>query len=209
VYEQHTVGVRDGRTTASFTVPSGFGETSVGVAFVKNGSLVFGSAPVVVDGPGQPRATALTTDRTAYAPGEIAHVRIRDNSTKAATLVVRLADGRATRGAGFDDAPNVLAGAGTTTRANAADPVDYHAWVAPARSKASDLFKFDRPRSSAAVDPSLAISAPHAVYWNVEHTDRETLDIPMPAEKGQYVLSLLKVHGDGDVGAASLVLTVR
>jgi hypothetical protein len=209
VYDEHVVDVRDGRLTASFTVPSGFGETSVGVAFVRNGSLLFASAAVVVDGPGQPRATTLASDRAAYAPGEIAHVRIHDNATKAATLVVRLADGRATRGAAFDDAPNVLAGAGTTTRANAADPVDYHAWVAPARSKASDLFAFDRPRSSAAIDPSLAISAPHAVYWKVERTDRETIDIPMPAEKGQYVLSLLKVHGDGDVGAASLVMTVR
>ncbi len=209
VYATRTVALRDGRIDAHFAIPPGFGTTSVGVAVVRNGAIVYGSVPVVVDGPGQPRATSLTADRAAYAPGELAHIKIRDNATKAATLFVRLADGRPTRGAGFDEAPNALASAGTTTHANVSDPSDWHAWVAPARSKAGDVFGFDRPRSTVLTDTTLAVAAPKPVYWKVERTDRETIDLTMPTERGRYVLSLLKVYPDGDVGAASLSLVVQ
>lgn len=209
-FATQTVGVQAGRASATLTVPETVGDTYVGVAFVRDGAVYYATRRIVVDGPGHPRATALSADKTAYAPGSIAHIRIADNGLHGgATIAVRLADGIPSRSASFVDAPDILAATGTTSQNPASDDPAWHAWVAPARSTASDIFGFDRPHPVTLPDAALVVAAPQALVWRVERTQHEHVDVPLPNEPGKYVLSVLKIADDGDVGAATLSLVVQ
>ncbi len=204
------VGVRDGRAGAALTVPAATGDIEVGVAFVRDGALYYRTRGLTIDGPGHLRATALEADRRTYAPGETATVRIVDGGlADAATLAVRLGDGTPASGAEFDDAPDSLAAPGTTSQNPASDDPAWHAWVAPARSTAADIFGFDRPRAAEKLQTALAVAAPRALVWRIDTGAGQTVEVPLPQEKGAYVLSILKMTADGDVGAASISLTVQ
>lgn len=74
---------------------------------------------------------------------------------------------------------------------------------------AGDIFAFDRPRAAEKTDASLAVAAPRALVWRVAANAGESLDVTLPKEKGKYVLSVLKMTVDGDVGAATISLTVQ
>jgi hypothetical protein len=203
------VPAREGTASASLVVPETIGATAVGVAFVRDGALVDASVPVVVDGPGHQRAVTLEADRSTYAPGSVAQITINDGSDPSgATLAVRLSDRRAGNGASFDDVSGVLAASGTTTQNLASTDPPWHAWVAPARSTAGDIFGFDRPRQSATVAVPTAAAA-RVLSWTVDRADRDSFDVPVPKEPGRYVLSIVKVTDDGDVGTASIALTVQ
>ena len=209
-YEAHTVATHDGRATASFTVPASFGDCYLGAAFVKDGALAYSTFKIAIDGPGHPRLTVLSADKTAYAPGEVAKITVHDGDFKgASTIAVRVADGRSARSASFDDAPGLLAVAGTTSQDIASIDPTWHAYVAPAKSTAGDIFAFDRPRASAAPESALAVAAPRNFVWKIERVERETIDVTLPKEKGRFVLSLLKLTDDGDVGAATIPIVVQ
>ena len=45
--------------------------------------------------------------------------------------------------------------------------------------------------------------------WRIDRADTEGFDLTVPTDPGRYVVSVLKVADDGDVGAATLALEVR
>lgn len=209
-FATQTVGVSGGKAAGTVTIPETVGDAYVGVAFVRDGAMFYGTQRVTVDGPGHERATALVADKPSYAPGAIARIVVTDGGLRGgATVAVRLGDAPPSRSAAFDDAPAVLAAAATTSQNPASDDPAWHAWVTPARSTVGDIFGVDRPRETEQTDDTIVAAAPRTLLWRVERTDSGDLSVTLPAEKGTYVLSLLKIADDGDVGAASLSLTVR
>ncbi len=191
----------------SFAVPETVGDAAIGVAFVRDGALEYATRRIAIDGPGHARATTLSADKPTYAPGSVAHVTIADGNERAgATLAIRLADSRPANGASFEDAAAVLAGTGTTTQnPTSADPA-WHASVAPTRSTVVDLAATER---SAPQSASLGAATEHALVWRIDRADKEGFDLALPEAPGRYVVSVLKVSDDGDVGAATLAIEVR
>jgi hypothetical protein len=203
------VPTRNGAVSATLTVPETIGATSVGVAFVRDGAIVNASLPLAVDGPGHQRVLVLTANRATYAPGSVATIALGDGGdTNMATLAVRVSDRRVGSGASFDDAPGVLATNGTTTQNLASSDPSWHTWVAPANSTAGDIFGFDRPRETPPVDtPRTAVA--RVLSWSVARSDQDSLDVVVPKEPGRYVLGVVKITDDGDVGSATIALTVQ
>jgi hypothetical protein len=111
-------------------------------------------------------------------------------------------------GASFDDVPGVLASNGTTTQNLASTDPSWHTWVAPANSTAGDIFGFDRPRQTAVIDTPRSAAA-RVFSWSVDRSDRDSFDVVMPKEPGRYVLGVVKITDDGDVGSATIALTVQ
>ncbi len=210
-FAAQTVSAGGGRARAVFTVPAAAGDVEAGVAFVRDGALYYAARSVPIDGPGHPRATTLSADRAEYAPGDTAKVTIADGGIhEVATVALRLGDGLPAQGADFVDAPDALAAAGTTTQNPASDDPAWHAWVAPAHSTAgSDIFGLDRPRAAVKTDAALTVAAPRALIWRIDANAGESVEVPLPQEKGKYVLSILKLTDDGDAGAATISLTVQ
>ncbi|MDB5040298.1 MAG: hypothetical protein JWN27_1024, partial [Candidatus Eremiobacteraeota bacterium] len=204
---EQTVSANGGRVTASFVLPETVGDAAIGVAFVRDGAFEYATRRVVIDGPGHARATTIASDRATYAPGSIAHITIADGNERAgATLAIRVGDVRAAGGASFDDAAAVLSGTGTTTQnPTSADPA-WHASVTPRQSTVVDLAANERSAPSA---ETLGAPSERSLVWRIDRTEREGFDVTLPQAPGRYVVSVLKVSDDGDVGAATLALEVR
>ena len=210
VAEARVTSAAGGHASAKLSLSGASGAIRIGVAFVKDGAVYTSDIPVSIDGPGYPRVTAISADRTNYAPGATAHISIQDGGEVAdALLAIRVSDGRPRLGASFDDAPAILSAGGTTTQNPASLDPSWHAYVAPAGSKAQDIFGGEAGRAVAAADSSLAISAPHALIWRVDQATGNAFDVHMPTKPGRYVLSILKISTDGDVGAASMAVSVQ
>lgn len=204
------VPVEGGRATAELTVPETVGGVAVGVALVRDGAVVDASAPLVVDGPGHQRAIALVADRPAYAPGATAKIHVDDgDGPTGATIAVRVSDGRAAGGASFDDVAAILASNAATTQNRASPDPNWHAWVAPARSTVGDLFGLDRATTAPPPEPTIAPAGATVLVWQVDRIDGSSLELAMPRERGRYVLAVVKVTDDGDVGSASIPVTVE
>jgi hypothetical protein len=204
------VGSQNGAASTQLVVPETIGAIAVGVVFVRDGAMVDATRPLVVDGPGHQRLASLTADRATYAPSSVAKIAISDgDDTSGATIATRVSDRRASGGASFDDIPGVLASSGTTTQNLASIDPPWHTWVAPAKSTAGDIFGFDRPRQSASPDTQIAAASSRVLSWTIARSDRDSLDVTVPREPGRYVLSIIKMTDDGDVGAASIALTVQ
>ena len=152
----------------------------------------------------------LGLDRTSYAPGANAHVAVHDGGdTGAATYAIRIADGRESGSALFDDAPAVLAGGGTTSQDPASENPTWHAYVEPASSKANDIFAAEQARKAPTGAPALGAAAPRTMLWDVRRLSGDAFDVVVPKEAGRYVLSVLKIADDGCVGASSIAFEVR
>jgi hypothetical protein len=204
---EQTVAAGGGRATASFTVPETVGDAAVGVAFVRDGALEFATQRIAIDGPGHVRVTSIAADRATYAPGSTAHLTIADGGQRAdATVAIRLADARSAGGASFEDAAAVLAGTGTTTQSPTSSDPSWHASVAPTRSTAVDLAANERSAPSA---ETLGAASERALVWRIDRGVKAGFDLALPQAPGRYVVSVLKVSDDGDVGAATLALEVR
>ena len=204
---EQTIAASGGRASATFTVPETVGDAAVGVAFVRDGAIEFATQRLAIDGPGHARDTRLAADKPSYPPGGVAHVTIADgNETAGATLAIRLADARASSGASFEDAAAVLAGTGTTTQNPASANPAWHASVVPTRSTALDLAANERSAPSA---ETLGATSERALVWRIARAAREGFDVTLPQTPGRYVVSVLKVSDDGDVGAATLAIEVR
>jgi hypothetical protein len=161
--------------------------------------------------PGHARVTELALDKTSYAAGETAHLTIRDGSAPpGATIALRVADGRESGPALFDDAADLLGTGATSEQAPASADPEWHTYVQPARSKASDIFAAERARKVATEAPTIGAAAPRTLRWEVvRSTTPSTIDFEVPAERGHFVVSILKILDDGDVGAASLSFNVQ
>ena len=209
-YLTRTLPVSRGTVATTFGVGDPLGSVVVSAAFVRDGAIALGSVPVAIAGDGRAIATHLTLDRPTYAPGDTMHVTIHDGApSSTATIVLRVADGRESGGALFDDSPDALAAGATTIQAPASDDPEWHAYVAPAASKANDIFAAERPRRAPAELPSLGSAAPATLYWHVARGDGDTYDVPAPTEAGHYVLSVMRIADDGDVGATSGSFNVK
>jgi hypothetical protein len=203
------VSVQNGTASAALAVPDSIGELAVGVAFVRDGAIIDASLPLVDDGPGHLRAIALSPDRATYAPASTARIKIAGGGEHGdGTLAVRVSDRRAASGASFDDIPGVLASAGTTTQNLASLDPPWHTWVAPAKSTVGDIFGFDRPRQTASPE-TIAAAATRVLTWRVDRSSGSSFDVMVPHDPGSYVLSIITMTDDGNVGAASTVLTVQ
>jgi hypothetical protein len=204
------VPVQNGTASTSLVVPETIGALAVGVAFVRDGALVDASLPLVIDGPGHQRQLTLTANRPFYAPASTATITIADGDDRSdGTLAVRVSDRLAASGASFDDIPGVLSSAGTTTQNLASLDPPWHTAVTPAKSTAGDIFGSDRPRQSASTDTQIAAAGTRVLTWRIERTNHPTFDVPVPHDAGRYVLSIIKMTDDGDVGAGSIALTVQ
>jgi hypothetical protein len=205
------VPAQNGSAGATLTVPETVGALAVGAAFVRDGAIVETTVPLAVDGPGHQRLLALRPDRATYSPGATAQIAIADGGDQtAATIAVRISDRRPSSGASFDDIPGVLASSGATTQNLASTDPPWHAWVAPASSTAGDIFGFDRPaQARAAADTELAVAPTRVLTWLVQRSSGSTIAVPVPHDAGRYVLSVIKMTDDGDVGAATIALTVQ
>jgi hypothetical protein len=209
-YETRLVPVSGGSASATLAVGDPLGAFDAWVAFVRDGAIATGQTSVAVDGPGRERVAELALDKPAYTAGDVVHATLRDGSAAGAgTVAVRIADARESGPALFDDVPQVLSIGATSAQAPASDDPEWHAYVAPARSKASDIFAAERPRKVATEIESIGAAAPRTLFWRVERSPGESLDVPVPADRGHYVLSVLKIFDDGDVGAASASFNVE
>jgi len=202
--------VGHGTATATLKLGDPKGAAVVEAAFVRDGAIALGSTSVRIDGPGRALATSLALDRTAYAPGDTLHATLREGAGRGgATVAVRIADGPESGPAYFEDASAILAPGETSTQVSASDDPQWHAYVAPARSKASDIFAAERPRKVGSDLPSVGVAAPRTLYWQVARAGPGPLDVPVPGYAGHFVVSVLRMADDGDVGAASASFEVR
>jgi hypothetical protein len=209
-YQTRLVSVANGAAAATLNVGDPLGAFDAWAAFVRDGAIATGSTGVAIDGPGRERMTEVALDKPAYEAGDTLHATIHDGSAGGAgTVAVRIADARESGPALFDDAPDVLRIGATSEQAPASDDPEWHAYVAPARSKASDIFAAERPRKVATEIASIGAAAPRTMLWRVERSPGDGLDVIVPTERGHYVLSILKIYDDGDVGAASASFNVQ
>jgi hypothetical protein len=208
-YEMRVAGAGGGSAEAALDVGDPQGDVRVSAAFIRDGAIVEGSSPVAIDGGGHVRKTTLTIERSALPPGEPAAVQLHDGGlTGGATLALSVAEG-SPGSAAFAQAPDLLLSGGTVTQYPASAAPVWHTFVAPARSRASDIYAAERPRRLTTEPPSLGAAAPETLVWRVERDPGGALSVPMPAQKGTYILSVVKVADQGDVGSATITVTVR
>jgi hypothetical protein len=209
-YQTRLTNVSAGSASGSFDLGDPQGAVKVWAAFVRDGTIATGSADVNVDGPGHARETEIVLDKSVYAQGDVALVTIDDGDSKSdATLAVRVADGRESGPALFDGAEDVLRVGATSAQAPASSDPEWHAYVAPAHSKASDIFAAERPRKEPPELPTIGVAAPRTMYWHVARLTGQTFDLDVPKERGHFVVSILKISDDGDVGAATASFNVQ
>jgi hypothetical protein len=209
-YQTRIVSVSAGSAAGSLDLGDTQGAVRAWAAFVRDGAIAMGSAELNIDRPGHERATEITLDKQTYGAGDSAHVTLHDGDARAeSTLAVRIADGRESGPALFDDAPGVLGIGATSAQAPASDDPEWHAYVEPARSKASDIFAAERPRKAPPDLPTIGAAAPRTMYWHVGRASGDAFDIEVPKERGHFVISILKIADDGDVGAASASFSVQ
>jgi hypothetical protein len=210
IYETRVTQVSGGRASATLPLGSAQGDVRVGVALVRDGAVAVGRAEVHIDAPGHARSTSLSLDRASYAAGDVAKVTVHDGDTHGQGIVaMRLTDGRPSGSADLDNIGVVLSAGATTSQNPSSESPAWHAWVAPARSKAGDIFATDRPRRVKSEVPQIGAAAPRALMWRVERFSSRDFEVPLPREPGTYVLSLVDIFDDGAVGAASTSVTVR
>lgn len=209
-YEVRVVPAAHGDVQATLPMGHVLGDVRVGVALVHDGSVALDTVPIDVDGADQPRATELTLDRASYEMGATLRAEMHDgNLPGEATVAIRIADGRESEPAFFDDAPGMLATGGTTSQDPAAEDAAWHAYVTPAHSKANDIFAAEAGRKAPTEPPSIGAAAPRTLYWEIVRHDGASLEVPVPKERGHFVLSVLVISDEGCVGAASASFNVQ
>ncbi len=209
-YVVRRVPVEGGTARASFDLGDPQGAVRVTAAFVRDGTITLGSSDVAIDGPGHARLTEIVLDKTTYAAGEALRATLHDGDiTSGATLALRIADGRESDSALFDDAPDLMETGATTEQTPSSDDPQWHAYVAPVHSKASDIFAAERPHKGPSRVPSLGVAAPRTFLWRVVRDRGGVVVLTAPTERGHYVLSVLKIGDDGDVGATSASFNVQ
>jgi hypothetical protein len=199
--------VSSGRATAHVRVSDAPGELRAGAAFVRDGAIEWTTVPLGLDAPGRPVVRALALPHSDFAPSENANVSFNDAAPGGATMVVRISRGAPSGSALFDTAPGLLAIGQAATQTSAPDGVTWHPWVDSTGDHAQVL-GFVR-RSQPPQEVSLAEAATQDVSWSVQRAVAGAVAVQMPAQSGQYTLSVLEISDDGRVSAASSGITVR
>jgi hypothetical protein len=198
------VPISGGRATATFKASAAAGDLTIGAAMVRDGSLHWNSVAVALDAPGRPDVEPLHLDRSSYQPGAVA---LSDQSTQSGTLFVRVSRGSPTGAASFETVPQLMDVGTTTTQDSAGENAAWHPSVDSAGNRA-ELDTFVR-RTAPPQDLALAQAQTQNLYWSVDHHAGASVAVPVPAEKGSYTLSVLKIDDDGRVSAASGQLLVQ
>ncbi len=202
--------VEHGAAQATVALADPQGSVNVAAAFVRDGAIALGETDVPIDGPGRAVPMQLVLDKPSYDSGETLHATLHAGAASGgATFAIRIADGPESAPAYFEDAPDLLGAGAAGTQAPASDDPQWHAYVAPARSKANDIFAAERPRQVGDDLPAVVAAAPRTLYWSVERGSSAALDIPVPSEPGHFVLSVMRIADNGDLGAASAGFDVR
>ncbi|MGH7727600.1 MAG: hypothetical protein ACREM2_02245, partial [Vulcanimicrobiaceae bacterium] len=151
----------------------------------------------------------LTPSAARAAPGEPLAFKLDAGGTPlAATLVLRVSDAAESGGASFDDAPPLLASGATTLQAPASSDPSWHTYAEPAGSHAADIFALEPPQTFGAPSATLGAASPRIADWEVRPLSGASFTLNAPNEPGRYVLSVLAIARDGDVGAASTTFEV-
>ncbi len=200
--------VQQGHAHGVLELDEAAGAVQASVAYVHAGALVLGASPLVLDGLGHERHLELSLPTHVLPAGSNALIDIHDGSVPAAaTTIIRLTEGVPSDGAIFDTIGQVLAVGGVTTLVSASEDPPWHAWVTPSHSIAADFLADFGHRPVPEPPPALDASAARVVYWQVEH-DAGQLRVPLPQAAGDYVLSIIRIYANGDVGGASTMLNV-
>ncbi len=188
----------------SFRIADAPGVVRIGAVFVRDGALEWNVASLALDAPGRAIASVLTLPDGPLRAGTTALVQMPGGS---GTVIVRLTRGAPSGGATFESAPALLDVDVTSTVSSApADPT-WHPSVAASGDRVR-IPGFSR-RSQPPQDVVLASADTRAVYWKVGRATAEGFSFVVPAEAGNYVLSVLRVDDDGRVAAASSNVEVR
>jgi hypothetical protein len=200
------VHVHDGHASTVWRIADAPGVLAIGAAFVRDGALQWESVPITVDAPGRPLNAPLTLDRQSYDPGTIANARIDGVRDGAGTLIVRLTKTTPTGSALFASAPDLLAIGTTATQDTAVDGASWHPFVDSTGDHAI-IQTFIR-RTAPPADLTMTQADTASLYWKIDRRSSDSLELPVPASPGKYILSLLKVDDDGRVTAAEGDLVV-
>jgi hypothetical protein len=201
------VPVHDGHANANIRIADSAGVLAVGAAFVRDGALQWDSVPLVVDAPGRPLSAPLVLDKSTYAAGGTARVKLADIRPGAGTLIVRVTKGTPTGSALFVNAPDLLAIGTTGTQDTATDGASWHPWV-DSTGEHAVIQTFVR-RTAPPADLTLTQADTASVYWKVDRLAGDAIELPVPAAPGKYVLTLLKIDDDGRVTAGTSDLVVQ
>jgi hypothetical protein len=199
--------VHAGGASASFRATGERGVLAAGAAFVRDGALQWDSTPLVVDAPGRPLSASLQLDKPAYAPAGMASVKIGEIKPGTGTLIARITRGVPSGSALFASAPDLLAIGTTATQDTAVDGASWHPWV-DSTGQHPVTQSFAR-RTAPPADLTMTQADTANLYWKIDRHTGDSVQVPVPATPGKYVLSLLKIDDDGRVTAASADLIVR
>jgi len=196
-----------GRATAHFRAGGTTGELRAGAAFVRDGAIEWATTAVNLDAPGRPQLAPLALGGDgSYAPGESAKVSFANAAPQPGTVVVRVSRGEPSGSAQFDSAPTLLAIGVAVTQSSAPAATTWHPWVDSTGDHAHVLGFVRRTQPPDRL--ALAQAESQAVSWSVARADG-TFDVRMPAQSGQYTLSVLEISDDGSVRAGSSGVLVR
>lgn len=201
------VDVSGGRAHAQFRIPEVSGVLAAGAAFIRDGSLQWSTAPVYADGPGRPVDARLELNKDGYAAGARARLKIAGIRPGTGTLFVRITKGTPSGSALFGSAPDLLAVGSTATQDTATGEGSWHPWV-DSTGKHALIQTFAR-RTAPPAQLTMTQADTASVYWSVDRHSGDAVQVPLPAQPGKYVISLLKVDDDGRVTAASADVEVH
>jgi hypothetical protein len=193
-----------GHAQARLKVRDAPGDLRVGVAFVRQGAIEWTSVPLDVDAPGRPQLTSL--DGGDFTAGATADLSMHAGDG-AGTVVVRLSREAPSGSAVFETAPSLLAIGVAATQVSAPAGRTWHPWV-DASGQHAQVIEFVR-RELPPPNLALAQADTQAVLWEVTRADGRTIPLQLPAERGRYTLSVLKISDDGRVLAASSSILIR
>lgn len=203
-----SVSVRaNGRASATFRAVSAPGQTVVGAAFVRDGSLRWSTLPLFSNAVEALDTPRLVLDRSSYVPGQTALVRIGEPEARESTLLVRIARGTPSGSAFFDSIAQPLAIGGADSQDSAPSEASWHPWV-DASGLHAQVVNFAR-RGVQPHEVTLSDADTKSVYWKAEREAAGSVRVPVPDTRGNYTISVVEIDDDGRVAAASSNLVVK
>ncbi len=196
-----TVPVRDGRARASLRVSDAPGDLRIGAAFIRDGKIEWTSVPLNVDAPGRPEFVTLNMPASTFQPNATTTLSMHGLRETPGTVVVRISRGAPSGSALFDSAPSLLAVGLAATEVSAPSGRTWHPWV-DSTGVHAQVLGFVR-RTLPPQDLSISQADTKVVSWTIVHDVGKPLEVQLPAQRGRYTISVLKITDDGCVVAAS------